>query len=291
MNTASTSAATRASASAGPPPATSPPSPSSTTLMPEPAADLGSPGDALSLLYLFEDRGQSLDAEQGTSKISSLQTQRNQEFQKELQAIAQADEAAKHRSFWDDLGSVFSAIAKVAGVVASIAAAVCSFGAATPLAVVAVAAVVLSTASLADGEFHILEKLGVDPSVAGWIDTGMAVVGSACSMGAGIAAAGSAGADAASDIGRVGSVVSGATSIVKGASDIESGEAQADEEDAEADQVAAQAQSAHDLRFMQIVIDELQSSDEESKAMLTTIANAKGTLDQTATGVAISVRG
>ena len=89
----------------------------------------------------------------------------------------------------------------------------------------------------------------------------------------------------------MGSAASGAATVVQGASDVEAGEAQSDEEQADADQVVAQAQSAHDLRFMQIVIDELQSSDEESKQMLTTIANAKSTLDQTATDVAISVRG
>jgi hypothetical protein len=265
--------------------------PSETPLMPEPAPAIGSPGDALSLLYLFEDRDQDLGVEEGTSKIASLQAQRNQEFQKETQAIAKEDEAAKHRSFWDNLGSLFSDIAKVAGVVASIAAAVCSFGAATPIAVVAVAGAILSSASLADGEFHILQKLGVDPSIAGDIDLGMSLAGAACSMGAGMAAAGQSVSDAASAVSRVGSAASGAATVVQGASDVEAGEAQSDEERADADQVVAQAQSDHDLRLMQIVIDELQSADEESKQMLTTIANAKSTLDQTATDVAISVRG
>jgi hypothetical protein len=259
--------------------------------MPEPTPPNGSPGDALSLLYLFEDRDQDLGVEEGTSKIASTQTQRNQEFQKETQAIAKEDDAAKHHSFWDNLGSFFSDVAKVAGVVASIAAAVCSFGAATPIAVVAVAGVILSSASLADGEFHILQKLGVDPSVAGWIDTGMAVAGAACSMGAGMATAGQSASEVASSVSRAGSVAAGAATVVQGASDVEAGEAQSDEEQADADQVVAQAQSDHDLRFMQIVIDEIQSSDEESKQMLTTIANTKSTLDQTATDAAISVRG
>ena len=252
---------------------------------------MGSPSDALSLLYLFESRDQDLGAKEGTTKISSLQTQRNQEFQKELKAVADADEAAKHHGFWDDLGSAFGDIAKIAGVVASIAVAVCSFGAATPIAVLAVAGAVLSSASMADGEFHILRKLGVDARVAGWVDTGISLVGSVCSMGAGMVSAGQGASDAASAIGRVGSAAAGAATVVEGAADIEAGDAQSDQEQAEADQVVAQAQSDHDLRFMQIVIDELQSSDEESKQMLTTIANSKSTLDQTATDVAISMRG
>jgi hypothetical protein len=289
VNTAATSAASVASSSAtSAAVSTSAPE---TSLMPDPGPAIGSPDDALSLLYLFEDRDQDLGVEQGTSQVASLQTQRNQEFQKELQAIAQEDEAAKHHSFWDDLGSFFSDVAKVAGVVASIAAAVCSLGAATPIAVVAIAGAVLSSASLADGEFHILQKLGVDPKLAGGIDLGMSFAGAACSMGAGMAATGQGVSEAAGIVGRVGSVVSGAATVVQGASAIEAGEAQADAEQAEADQVVAEAQSDHDLRFMQIVIDELQSSDEESKQMLTTIANSKSTLDQTATDAAISVRG
>jgi hypothetical protein len=290
VNTAATSAASVASSSSASGAAAGTPPPE-TSLMPEPAPAIGSPSDALSLLYLFEDRDQDLGVQEGTSKVSSLQTQRNQEFQKEQQAIAKEDEAAKHHSFWDNLGSFFSDLAKVAGVVASIAAAVCSFGAATPIAVVAVAGAILSSASLADGEFHILQKLGVDPSIAGGIDLGMSLVGAACSMGAGAAAAGQSASEVASTVSRAGSLAAGAATVVQGASDVEAGEAQSDQEQAEADQVVAQAQSDHDLRFMQIVIDELQSSDEESKQMLTTIANTKSTLDQTATDAAISVRG
>lgn len=289
MNTAATSTASIASSSNAsvPVPSASPEVP----LMPEPGTALGAPSDALSMLYLFESRDQGLGVEEGTSKIASLQTQRNEAFQKELQAIAQADEAAKHHSFWDDLGSAFGDIAKIAGVVASIAVAVCSFGAATPIAVLAVAGAVLSSASMADGEFHILQKLGVDPGVVGWIDTGMAAAGAICSMGAGMASAGQGASSAVNMVSRVSSAAAGAATVVKGASDIEAGEAKGDEEQAEADEVVAQAQSDHDLRFMQIVIDELQSSDEESKQILTTIANTKTTLDQTATNAAISVRG
>ena len=289
MKTAATSAASVAS-SANTPGATEGTPPSAISLMPEPAP-IGSPGDAMSLLYLFEDRDQDLGTKEGSTQISSLQTQRNQEYKKELQSIAQEDEAAKHHSFWDDLGSVFGDIAKIAGVVASIAVAVCSLGAATPIAVLAVAGAVLSSASMADSEFHVLEKLGVDPSVVGWLDTGMAMAGAVCSMGAGMASAGQGVSSAVNTVGRFGSAAAGAASVVQGAADIEAGQAQGDEEQAEADQVVAQAQSNHDLRFMQIVIDELQSSDEESKQMLTTIANAKSTLDQTATDAAISVRG
>ncbi len=260
-------------------------------LLPDPTASALGGGDPLSLIYLFEAKDQTLGVEQGAHKIASLQTERNQALQKEQQAIANEDDAAKHHSFWDNLGSVLGDVAKVAGVVASIAAVVCTFGAATPVVVLAVAGAVLSSASLADGEFHLLQKLGVDSKTAGWIDLGMGVAGAACSMGATLASGARAASEATNIVSRAATVTSGAATIGQGSAVIEGGEAQADGEQAAADAVSAKAQSDRALRFTQVVLDEIQRSDGQSKQILSTLAATEGTLDQTATNAAIGIRG
>jgi hypothetical protein len=259
-------------------------------LLPEPTSVVGT-ADPLALLYLFEAKDQTLGVEQGTSKIAALQTERTQALQKEQQAISREDDAAKHHSFWDDLGSVLGDVAKVAGVVASIAAVVCTFGAATPIVVLAVAGAVLSSASLADGEFHILHKLGVDPSTAGWIDVGMGVAGAACSMGASLASGAQATKEAATVVSRAAAVTTGAATIGEGSAAIEAGEAKSDGEQAAADEALAKAHTDRSLRFTQRVIDEIQTSDDESKQILGTLAATKESLDETATNAAMAVRG
>jgi len=269
-------------------PADPPTSGGGTSLLPDPAAGALVGADPLSMLYLFESKDQQLGVTEGTSQITALQTERHQALQKEQQAIQKAMQAEHDHSFWDDLGSVCSEVAKVAVVVASVAVAVGTLGAATPVAALAIAGAVLSTASFVDGECHVLRSLGVDDTTAGWVDTGMAIGGSLLSMGAGFAGGGQA---ASSAIGRAASVVAGAGGIGSAAATIGKGEAVAREDQAAADQVASQAQSDQAARRMQFVVDETQSSDEQARRMLGTIANTKTIQDQTAVSTAAAVRG
>jgi hypothetical protein len=270
-----------------------PPSPSGErpSLLPDPAAGSLSGTDPLSMLYLFESKDQQLGVDSGTKQITALQNERHQAVAQEQKAIQQAIDAQKNHSFWDDLGSVCAEVAKVAVVVASVAAAVATLGAATPIAAVAIAGAVLSTASFADGECHLLQSLGVDAGTAGWIDTGMAVGGGLLSCGAGIAAGGQAASSTLSTVSRAGSVVAGVGAIGSASAGIEAGRAQARSDQAAADQVVAQAQSDHALRRMQMVIDDTQSSDQQAQRMMGTIANTMTIRDQTALSAATAVRG
>jgi hypothetical protein len=242
-------------------------------------------------MYLFESKDQQENVNGGTARIRGLQTERAQALQKELAAIQQEDEALKHKSFWDDLGSVCGEIAKVAGVVASIAAAVATCGAAAPLAAVAIAGAVLSTAAFADGELHVLRSLGVDDKTAGFVDMGMAVTGALCSAGAGLAAGPQAASSTVSYVSRTAAVVTGVTAVGSATSTIEAGQEQANVDRADADQVVASALSDHLLRSIQRVIDEVQDTDEKSKQIMKTIATTKGIANQTVTIAAGSIRG
>ncbi len=261
------------------------------SLMPAPDMTALPSGDALSLLYFFESKDQNMCVDEGTKRIQGLQAARNQSLVQERQAIAKEDDAVKSRGFWGDLGNILGDVAKVAGIVAAVAVTVCTAGSAAPVAALAIAGIILSSASFVDGEFHVLQKLGVDPKAAGWLDTGMAVVGAVCSFGAGAASAGGAAVDTASTIGRAASVASGVASMAQGATTIEAGRAQSQCDDAGADEVRAVAQSADAMRFMQVVISETESSDDSSKQIMATITLTKGIQNSTAVAAATAVRG
>jgi hypothetical protein len=290
----STTAPSNASSAAAAPSQPTPPV-VATSLLPDPAPAALAGADPLSMLYLFESKDQSLGIDEATKRISALQTERHQALAQEKQAIQQAAEAANNHSFWDDLGSVFGEVAKVAAVVVSVAAAVVSFGAATPLAAIAIAGAVLSTASIADGEFHVLHSLGVDDKTAGLIDTGMALGGAALTFGAGVGTAAATGGKAVSSLAstaaRASAVVSGAAAIGRSASEMEAGLAQADSDRAAADEVAAVARSAQVQRFIQMIIDQTQSADQQSQHITHTIANTKTIQNETALTAATAVRG
>jgi hypothetical protein len=256
------------------------------SLLPEPATSALAGADPLSMLYLFESNDQQLDVDEGTKQISALETDRHQALQREQQAIAQALAAEHDHSFWDDLGSVFGEVAKVAAVVVSVAAAVVSCGATAPIAALAIAGAVLSTASFVDGEFHVLRSLNVDAGMAGWIDTGMAIGGAVCSALGATAATGAMGL-----VERGGTIAAGAGAVGEGATRIEAGRAQGRADQAAADQIAAQAVSDQSLRRTQIIVDDIRGSDEAARRALGVIANTDAIRNQTAETAAAAVQG
>jgi hypothetical protein len=286
---AATPATTAAFAQDGtnrPPPNGEPPS-----LLTDPAAGALAGADPLSMLYLLESKDQQLGVDDGTKRIAALQTERHQALAQEQQAIQQAADAKKNGSFWDDLGSICGEVAKVAAVVASVAAAVATLGAGTPIAALAIAGAVLSSASFVDGECHVLRALGVDDKAAGWIDSGMAIGGAVLSVGAGIAAGGQLASSIPATVNRASAVVAGVGEIGKGVSTIEAGEARANSDQAAADQLAAKARSDHAQRLVQTVIDDTQSSDQAAQRTMGTIANTRAIQDQTTLSAATAVRG
>jgi hypothetical protein len=269
-----------------------PPSSSeSPSLLAEPLPGALDGADPMSFLYLFESKDQQLGVDEGAKRIAALQTERHQALQQEQQAIQQAIEASKQRSFWDDLGSICGEVAKVAAVVASVAAAVATLGAATPIAAVAVAGAVLSSASFADSELHVLRALGVEDSIAGWVDMGMSIGGAVLSVGAGMAAGGKIASSTLSTIRTAGAVTAGAAQVGKGACAIEAGEATSRSDQAAADQVVAQAQSDHAARRMQVAIADTQRSDQQSERIMEAIVNTKTIQNETSLNTAIAVRG
>jgi hypothetical protein len=259
--------------------------------MPTPAPAAFGGSDAMSMLYYFESKDGQDGVESGEKKVQGLDVERKQALDKELKAIQEQDDAAKHHDFWSDLGSICGEVAKVAGVVASVAAAVVTAGAAAPIAALAIAGAILSTAGFVDGEAHVLQKLGVDGGTASLLDVGMSVAGAVMSGGAGLAAGGAAASTTTQVVGRTATVAAGVAAIGKGATAIEAGEALADEDRALGDQVAAQLQTDTLQRAVEHVLDEVKDADEASKQYLQTVANTDAIEMQTATVASSAVKG
>ncbi len=242
------------------------------TLLPEPTS--GAPIlDQLSMMYLFQSKQAQLGLEHGTTAVATLSRERvvklNEKQAADAKAVADAQAAASSHGFWGSLGKTFGTIAKIAGVVASIALAVCTFGAATPLAVLAVAGAVLSSASFIDGETHLLEKLGIDAQTAGWIDVGMSLGGAACSGGASLANTGVSTATTVTTV--VAKTAEAGAQVLHGVDMIEQAKYRARQEDAFADALAAQRAAARVTTQMFAMLDDLRGTNaSDQRAMQST---------------------
>jgi hypothetical protein len=239
------------------------------------------PTDPLAILYLCESNDAEANVRTGTAKVNGLENQRHEALAKEQKAIQDSIQAEHDKSFWDDMANVCSKIAEVAAVVASVAAVVATAGAATPLSAVAIAGCVMSSASIVDGEAHVLQKLGVDANAAGWIDLGLSLGGAGCSVGVTLAAGAKAASGFASTVGRIGVVVSGAAQAGRGSAEIAAGVDQQKEENDQADAAAADLSWNLLLRRIQTTLDDTQASDDQSQRVKGVLRDTMATRDAT----------
>jgi hypothetical protein len=260
------------------------------SLLTEPVPNALQGADPLDMLAFLESRDQTLGVADGSQRIDDLEQQRHADVQKQRDAVAQEAADQKSHSFWDDLGSILGEVAKVAAVIASVAATVCTAGSAAPFAIAVVGAV-LSAASFADGEFHVLQSLGVKSEVAGWIDTGMAIGGAVATAGAGMVSSAAQARSLGALVSQAGAVVSGAAQIGHGAAGIVAGQAEGRSDQDAADAVTAQMQSDQATRWAQIVVDDTTDGDEKSQRILTTISHIGAIQNDTAVAAATAVRG
>ena len=248
------------------------------TLLPTPSGDAQT--DAMSWLYVFISKQQSLDVGNGKDNINSAQRSRDEAYKQEMEAIRAAVEAAKHHSFWDSVASIALTVGKVAAVVGSIALAVGTGGAGV-VAVLAVAGAVLSTAGFVQSETHVLEKMGVDEGTATWVGIGLSVGGAACSGGAGLLSSAGETAAGASTVFKVSSAASGVALVAGGAAKIESGHYAGEQADDLAEALKAQLEQARLQRMLMMMLDDLQASQDSDDKTLGTLRGALNTKGET----------
>jgi hypothetical protein len=195
------------------------------------------------------------------------------------------DAAWNSPNFWSDVESGATVVAEVAAIVGATAVSIVTFGAGTPLLAVVVIGVAMSAASMADSQFHVLEKLGVNADIAAYVDLGLAVAGAVLTFGAGLSASGGAAVSAGSQlISRLGTtaVMAGAyAKITQGGAHIQNGEFKAEAKDAEADGKAARFEIKRTQRIEQMLIQGLADNAKSSQRALETLQGAMTTKAQT----------
>jgi len=225
------------------------------------------PDEALAGFLVLEAMSHGVGLEAAIKDVNLLRQQKQAEWDKQKAALMQAMKAKEHSSFWGKLGKICGNVGKIAAVVASVAVAVGTGGAGAPL-VLAVAGVCLSTAALAQGEFHILQKLGVSDKLAGYIEIGTAVASVACSFGA----AAFKGTEAVSAFQKImstgGKVVAIGGAVATGAAGvavIEKGMADGAAEDWNANAERAKLDESHFEQLLIWVLDELANNEKEHR--------------------------
>jgi hypothetical protein len=256
-----------------------------TSVLPSPAP-LGV--DSLSTMFLLEAEDQQFGLQQASDNVRNDQGAMQHAFDQEQQAIKKAEDAAAHESFWHKLGDVCGEVAKVAGVVAAIAVAVGTGGAAAPFAIAAAA---LSVAGFAEGETHVLEKLGINTGLANAIDDGLCIGGALLSVGAAIAPGAEAASKAALDVGKVAAGVSAVGQAGHGVATVKSALARKDADEADADAAGSEAQQNELRRMVQRALQEAQNADEQDGKTMQIIAGVKAIQSQTAYVAATGMKG
>ena len=241
------------------------------------------PDEALSGLLVLEAMSRGVGLETAIKNVNLVRQQKKAEWEKQKAALMQAMKAKEKSSFWGKLGKICGTIGKIAAVVASVAVAVGTGGAGAPL-VLAVAGACLSAASLAQGEFQILQKLGVSDKVAGYIEIGMAVASVACSFGASALQ----GAEAVTTFQKImstsGKVVAISGAVASGAAGvaaIQKGQADGDAQDWYAEAERAKLNESHFEQLLIWVLDELENNEKEYRRTVNGVKDAIETRDAT----------
>lgn len=187
-------------------------------LVAEPSAASADPTAALLALQIFERAGST---QRARSDISSLSKQRTVAWKKYKKALHDIEEARRkaekeEHGFWGTLGKCCTKIGKVGAVAAAVVAVGATGGAAAPLAL-AVTGAVLSAGAFAQGETHVLQKLGMSDAVAVKFEIGMSVGGALATGGAGALSSGS------TTVTSVARFTDSASSVVRGTGAIANG--------------------------------------------------------------------
>jgi hypothetical protein len=238
------------------------------------------------MMYLFESQQQQIGLQSSTTNVRTNESIEQDQLKKEQASLQKAEDAEKHKSFWQKVGNVCGTIAEIAGVVASVAAAVCSGG-----STLAVAAAILSVASFTDGETHVLEKLGVDPGVAEVVDMSMSLGGGALSVGAVLAQGAKVADSTAATVGKIASGVSAVNQVGHGAATIAASVSQKQADESDADAAASEAQQNAIRRLIQRIIQAEENSNGQDQKAMQTIAGIKSTQNETASIAATGMKG
>lgn len=238
-----------------------------TDLLPTPGAL-----DPMMLLYLYESKNRASGFREATKDIKRAQACRKAEIKKQIDAIRKAAEEKKKGGFWKKVRNKCSTIGKYAAVASAVALAVGTGGAGTPGAL-ALAGAALSAGSMAQSEWGVLQKIGVNDTWAARCEMTMAVAGAVC-MGFGAPGGADQFDEAIRTADKISTAVGGVATLTAGAATIAEGKYESKAREYEADAAEAAVEAESFKRLLNQIIDDLETSDQAEERVLGHIRQA-----------------
>jgi hypothetical protein len=232
------------------------------SLLVPPSGDAESDALLILLMVQGQDRDEALAS--GRADVQQLKTRIQQALAQMKAALKKAAEAKKKSGFWGKLGGSLGGVGRWAAVGVAVVVAVGTLGAATPVAALAIAGAVMSMAAACQGQWHVLEKTGLDPTQAGMLGVGLSVAGAACTLGASGFGCGGV-ADLATDAGEV---AAGSAAVGEGVTNLEQAFADRDAGYAQADAQQARADQAHAQQLIQWVLENMEDTEDQHERQI-----------------------
>ena len=231
-------------------------------LLVPPSGDAESDALLILLMTQGQDRDEALSS--GRADLQQLKTRIQEALAQMKAALKKAAEAKEKSGFWGKLGGSLGGVGRWAAVGVAVVVAVGTLGAAAPVAALAIAGAVMSMAAACQGQWHVLEKTGLDPTQAGMLGVGLSVAAAACTLGASGFNCGGV-AELATDAGEV---AAGSAAVGEGMANLEQAYDDRDAEYAEADAEQARAEQAHAQQLIQWVLEHMEDTEDQHERQI-----------------------
>lgn len=241
--------------------------PADASLLPAPQ-DL--PGDPLMALLALQSKSRQLQLDSGMKDIQNNKRLKAKAYKEFKTALKKAQEAKKKGGFWKKTARFCKKVGKYGAVVAAVAVVAGTGGVGTP-AVLAIAGVALSSASLAQGETQFLQKMGMSDEMAAYTEIGLGVGGAVCTGGASAMSGGSTAIEA---VEQGVAVTSGAADVAGGVATIKAGRYEGEARDREADALSARLDQQQLLRMFDQILDQLESGEQSEERAIGSLRGA-----------------
>jgi hypothetical protein len=186
-------------------------------------------------------------------------------------------------TFWNELKQGAEVVGMVVGAVGSM---VATGGTSAPVLV----AVALSTAAMVDSKAHILQKLGVSASTAGWADLGAGATAAVLTLGASLApTTATTLSQSARNLDAAAQVVSGSSQVVGGGATVGTAVITKHNADLEADAERAGDNAKRLQGTVDWILDGMRDAQKSGQRVLSTVSQSMQT--KQATSMALSTYG
>lgn len=233
-------------------------------------APLELPSDPLMALLALQSKSRRFQLDSGMKDVQNNKRLRAKAHKEFKRAIKKAQEAKKKGGFWKRASKFCNKLSKYGAVVAAVALAVGSGGAGAP-ASLAIAGAVLSSASMAQSEYQLLQKMGVSDDLAGKMEMGMALGGAACTGGASVL--GSTGSTLGT-VQKAVAITSFSAKMTDAAATTQIGHYDAEAREHESDALFARLQDQQMQRMFDQILAQIEGSEQSEERAMNSLRGA-----------------